>query len=55
MMSWRRRLRTSCVPKEVHERIKTARKDAILIGKRLNDARADYEVRYAKREELSLR
>ena len=28
--------------------IKTARKDAELIGRRLNDARADYEVRYAK-------
>ena len=28
--------------------IKTARKDAELIGRRLSDARADYEVRYAK-------
>ena len=28
--------------------IKMARKDVVLIGKRLNDARADYEVRYAK-------
>ena len=28
--------------------IKTARKDVQLIGRRLNDARADYEVRYAK-------
>ena len=28
--------------------IKTARKDVELIGRRLNEARADYEVRYAK-------
>jgi phage-related protein len=28
--------------------IKTARPDAELIGRRLSDARADYEVRYAK-------
>src|SRR5271167_4412711 len=28
--------------------IKTARKDAELIGRRLSDARADYEVRHAK-------
>jgi len=28
--------------------IKTARKDVEMIGKRLNEARADYEVRYAK-------
>jgi phage-related protein len=28
--------------------IKTARKDAELIGRRLTDARADYKVRYAK-------
>ena len=28
--------------------IKTARKDAELIGRRLNDARAEYEVRYGK-------
>jgi len=28
--------------------IKTARPDAELIGRRLTDARADYEVRYAK-------
>ena len=27
--------------------IKTARKDVELIGRRLNEARADYEVRYA--------
>jgi phage-related protein len=28
--------------------IKTARKDVELIARRLNDAKADYEVRYAK-------
>jgi phage-related protein len=28
--------------------IRTARKDVELIGRRLNDARADYEVRYGK-------
>jgi phage-related protein len=28
--------------------IRTARKDTELIGRRLKDARADYEVRYAK-------
>jgi phage-related protein len=28
--------------------IKTARKDVELIGRRLNDARADYQVRYGK-------
>ena len=30
--------------------IKTARKDVELIGRRLNEARTDYEVRYGKRE-----
>ncbi len=30
---------------------KTARKDVQLIGRRLNEARADYEVRYGKEEE----
>jgi phage-related protein len=32
-------------------RIKTARKDVELIGRRLNEARSDYEVRYGKEEE----
>jgi phage-related protein len=30
--------------------IKTARKDVELIGRRLNEAKADYEVRYGKEE-----
>jgi phage-related protein len=30
--------------------IKTSRKDVELIGRRLNEARTDYEVRYGKRE-----
>jgi phage-related protein len=30
--------------------IKTARKDVELIGRRLSEARTDYEVRYGKRE-----
>jgi phage-related protein len=30
--------------------IRTARKDVELIGRRLSEARADYEVRYGKRE-----
>ena len=30
--------------------IKTARKDVELIGRRLNEARADYEVRFAKQK-----